>query len=766
MQNVSNAYRESMNWYDRNNGYIRVSIGAFNTEAQKSLKVNEESPLMWISDADSAFAGITPERIYATAEENFTKLDGSMYFMPEEGAGYSIYNNGIVSEDILGSIYIDFGGDSFDIKGLTIDFGEYYPVDFVIETNVITKQYSDNENRLFVTEEAFNNVSFFKIHPLSMVNGGGRLRIYRFSCGLTNTFYNEDLENFSTKEYVSPIAETVPSSDTTITAFNYDMYYNPDNPESTLAYLELGQEVRVAFGYDVYGDGSFIEWLPEKKSYLKTWKANESRAVFTSVDIFDFIGNNTNYVRGKYSETGISLYDIAVDVLGDLGVADYFIDNSMKNILINNPMPVVTHAAALQIIANAGRCILREGRSGQIQLIASYIPEMWASANNEAKFSHVERILKNEAKDAYANASQDFSIVDGSLLFLPDNEEDYRNTGYASESVWIEVIEESVRQRLGFRLGSSPIKFPRGGYWEGDMPEITIDLEATYTAFGLSINFRNTAPQMFHVTTYNGDTMIRFLKVENPELMWHTDEIFLEFDKMLITFDKGYPNSRVFVDNILIGDNTDYDLLRDRDLITAPVATRQNKVKEIRTIYTTYRKTSQVVTIASEKIEVPENNYEYMVTFREPSTGISVSLSGASSSVNAQIVESGTYYAKIKFTGVTSQINATYTITGYMYGTEEYTYVGDQGKIGEVIAWNNPLVSTREHAEKLEKWLAEYYLGDVAYEIDWKGDPAVDANDLFHLETKIGRSFVRCYENSLTFTGRWRGNMKARKVAR
>lgn len=279
-----------------------------------------------------------------------------------------------------------------------------------------------------------------------MVNGGGRLRIYRFSCGLTNTFYNDKVFNFSTKEYVSPIAETVPSSDTTITVVNYDMYYNPDNPESTLAYLELGQEVRVAFGYDVTGNGD-IEWLLEKKSYLKTWKANESQAVFTSVDLFDFIGNNTSYVRGKYSEEGTPLYDIAVDVLKDLGVADYFIDTSLKDIMINNPMPVVKHSAALQIIANAGRCILREGRSGQ-------------------------------------------------------------------------------------------------------------------------------------------------------------------------------------------------------------------------------------------------------------------------------------------------------------------------------ITWNNPLVSTPEHAEKLQEWLSSYYLGDVEYQIDWKGDPAVDANDLFHLETKVGTSFVRAYENSLTFNGRWRGKLKARKVAR
>ena len=50
--------------------------------------------------------------------------------MPLEGSGYQLYNNGLVSSEILGEIYIDFGGEEFDIKGLTVDFGNCFPVDF------------------------------------------------------------------------------------------------------------------------------------------------------------------------------------------------------------------------------------------------------------------------------------------------------------------------------------------------------------------------------------------------------------------------------------------------------------------------------------------------------------------------------------------------------------------------------------------------------------------------------------------------------------
>ena len=77
------------------------------------------------------------------------------------------------------------------------------------------------------------------------------------------------------------------------------------------------------------------------------------------------------------------------------------------------------------------------------------------------------------------------------------------------------------------------------------------------------------------------------------------------------------------------------------------------------------------------------------------------------------------------------------------------------------------MISKAEHAQIIEEWLASYFLGDVEYEIDWKGDPAVDANDLFQLETRVGKSYIRDYENSFRFSeGRWTGNMKARKVAK
>lgn len=767
MQNVSRQYKESMRGIGRNLGYIKATIGVVNSKAQENAHIDPGlNSLLYFSNATSPFTGEQVERPYAMPEEDFSRIDGTMYFLPEsQSVGMSYYNNGAISEGILGSIYISFGGGArYDIKGLTIDFSDFYPVDFMVENDRRVLEYTGNNSRIWTTEDSFDGTSFIKITPITMVNGQGRLRIYKFSCGVTNTFVGDDIMDYNGKEFVSPISETLPSNDVSLTVKNYDLYYLPDNPESTIAYMEQGQEVKIAFGYDVDGKGN-IEWLPERTSYLKTWKADESRAIFTATDIFDNMPGT--YYKGRFRPEGISLYDLAVDVLEDAGIVNYFIDSYLHEVIVYNPMPVVGHGAALQIIANAGRCTISEDRQGRIHIQSSFIPDMEVTASNQAEWSKVENILSGSAKDGYANASRDFSVLDGSLLFLPEDNSKYLNTGYISESLWVEPKSDTVQNRLSFRLGGGLKAFDIGGHWEGEMPVITVTLEAVYTAFGFGITFRNTAPKKFVITTYREDDIVTNITVKDPRLTYYTDEPFMEFDKMEILFPEGYPESRVFVDNIIIGDATDYDLKREL-LFTAPMSTRQNKIKDIIVTYNDYKQSSETVTVVSEEIFVPEEGYEYTAYFNNASYGLLAFVSCAESdSMSAQIVESSNHFAKMKFLGVPAGgAVASYSISGYEYLISEQKHSVHYNDSGEVKTWSNPLVSTAEHAADLEEWLAEYFLGDVEYEIDWRGDPAVDASDLFHLETKIGTVAIQGYENELSFNGAWRGHMKARKVVR
>lgn len=739
MQLASKEYKEAMQLPFRNRAYIRVSIGVVNSDAQNNAVLDEETELTYYSDGKKPFDGYTVTKPYATAEQNFSKVDGSMYFLPKETDGYSFYNNGIVTNDILGAVYISFGGlVGLDIKGLTIDFGECYPTQFTIQSDSGTKSY-ENDKQLFTTEDSFDGSSYFVITPITMLGGQDRMRIYQMTFGIANTFSNDKVINCSLKDYVSPISETIPSMDVSLTVDNQDLYYSPDNPESAIAYMEIGQEVKVAFGYDVTGNGD-IEWLPETTTFLNTWSADDVQAKFTATDRFYQLTDT--YYKGLYRSAGITLYDLALDVLNDAGIEDereFYLDPYLKQITVYNPLPAVKHSEALQIIANAGRCALYEDRANKIHLKASFVPDMEVSVNNKTDYSRIDNLLKDNKKDAYAIASNDFSRVDGSLFFMP-KDGSYKETGYVSNS----------------------IADADGNFTEN--PIITVTLESGFTAFGMIINFRNVAPQEFVIRTYYLDTIQDTYTVQNPDTEYITDYQFNDFDKMEIEFTKGHPNSRITIDNILIGDVTDYRLSRTRDLMNNPTGTRQEKVKMISVKKTNYRKSQEgFKELITEKVTLTDE-MQHTVYFSIASYGFQASVKD-NDSIGVQILDSSNYFVTVKFTNATVETEIELVIEGYEYVADESYYRVTHNPNGQEIEWSNPLISTDEQARDLEEWIATYYLGDVDYEISWRGDPRVEANDLFYLELKNREdALIRSYQNELSFNGAWSGNMKARKV--
>lgn len=743
MQMVSQEYKEAMKQPVRNRGYIKAYIGVVNSEAQANAEVNDSrNSFADFSDLTKPFDGYKVERPYATCENNFSKVDGSMYFLPNNYDGFEIYNNGLVSNTLLGTFYIGFDGHiGMDIKGLTIDFGENYPTSLKVQTNAVTRTYT-NAKQIFRTEDVFDNTNYIIITALAMVNGQNRLRINEFTLGIANTFSNNEVKNYTFKDFVSSISETIPSQDMTLTVDNQDLYYNVDNSESAISYMEQGQEIKVSFGYDVTGNGD-IEWIKNNVCYLKTWTSTDTEAKFTAVDIFDYLLGDT-YYKGLYRPSGISLYDLALDVLNDGGITDerdYWIDPYLKNVLIYNPIPVVTHAEALQIIANCGRCSLSVDRDKQIRIQSSFIPDATATDNGHTAYSNLTNLLKNTEKNGYAITSNDFSMVDGSLLFLPKNSANYKECGYYS----------------------SEVADVNGSF--NTNPKITIELESGFVSYGLQINFRNVYPEEFKVTTYLEGAEVETHLYNPSDVEFITSEIFEYNDKMVIEFTKGHPNARVVIDNILLSDITDYTLTRTYDINNSPTGTRQNKIKNISVVKNIYLESSEEIKdLCSEEIVLNKGTSEYVVYLSNASYGFTVSTE--TSGVTVSIVDKSSYFVKLKFSGVASDNTIVkYTLKGYEYVVSEQPFTKQINSNGEDKSWNNPLVSTTELASDLEEWLETYYLGDVEYNVKWRGDPRTDANDLFYVELKDGTTpMVRAYENSLTFNGAWSSTMKARKA--
>ena len=236
MQRVSNEYRTSMKSPLRERGYIMVSFGLVNQVAQANAQVRPGEHA-YFSNSE-IFRDYKEEPIYGTFEENFTKVDGSMCFLPREGMGV-YYNNGLISEDIVADrecvIEISLRSVTTNVKGLSILFGDNHPVSFDVIANTGQKiEVRDNTKSEWTTEEVLRNINAVKITIKSMKLPKSRVRIFAIKFGYGLVYDNDSVLSSSLNSYVSPIGADLPQIDFSVQIKNYDHYFNVDNPNSAV----------------------------------------------------------------------------------------------------------------------------------------------------------------------------------------------------------------------------------------------------------------------------------------------------------------------------------------------------------------------------------------------------------------------------------------------------------------------------------------------------------------------------------------------------
>lgn len=421
MYNVSQAYKESMKKPVRNHSYMKVVLGLINQEAQMSARVENQDQYTSYSEFPTVFTKNDIGNMYATYEQDFWKADGSMYFLPRSPTNYR--KNGLITGDLFASnllIEFSFEYGASDIRGLTVQFGHNYPTEFTVITSDGTEYQFENNSDKFETEQVFENTDSITLRIEAMNVPNNRVRIYYVRFGLGLEYDNEWIINTESSSMLSAINESLPEVNFSVTLKNEDQRFNADNPASEINFLETGQKISVMYGYEV-SEGN-IEWMQLHSLMVSEWSANDTQATIKAVDRFKFMSDN--YYKGKYYENGISLYDLAELVFVDAGIesVDYYLDSYLNEVVVHNPLPNITHNEALQIIANAGRCIMDYDRYGRIRIYSAFIPEYTVSSDNEEYYSNVENVLADTEKIHYASYTQNFWKADGSMYFLPRNE--------------------------------------------------------------------------------------------------------------------------------------------------------------------------------------------------------------------------------------------------------------------------------------------------------------------------------------------------------
>ena len=749
MQFTSKAYKQEQLQEYRQRSYVSVYLGVISKEAQDNAYVS--SDLLPISDTSQILAEPNFEAYYGMLEQNFFRVDGSMMFTPADLGLVALYQ-GAIGEGLLDGITFEFTGyTSLEIKGLTIDFGDYYPTRLQITNGNDTYTY-DNSSSQFVCEDVFHDTSQIIITPLAMVGGQQRMRILSIMFGVGLTFDNTQLLSTSRQNSVSHISDTLPSKSFNFKISNRSKKFSQDDPNSFIHFLEEQQTVEYSYardvptGYDEWGYPTGMEkyYIDGGVVQLKTWSSNDTEASFSAVGFLDYQKNT--YYKGRYYPNGTTVYDEALRILTDAGIENYRLDSYLKNLLVYNPVPNDTHKACLQLLANYARCILYEDRQGRVVIESSFVPDVTLVTCTDAEDStNIEDVVTEAEVKSYQSTELNYSQLNTFMYLKPRVGGDSGYTtnviaggdGYFSEYQPINTEDDNTLQTHG----GVYIATSQGDY--RFTPSITIDFEAQWTFYNVEIDYGFSAPKEIIINAYADGALVSSETHTSDEyfgLVQVYEQEFREVDRIQIQFVRTHPGQRIHVDHIKFGDVTDYTV-RYRDMISAPVAMSLDTVKRVDFHYYTYEPGAAPASLVKTNVSVGDN----LITIKDASTDYAVSWVDSNATGTLTIVESGAYYIVVNASAA-----GKVDITGTKYVVSDNIYQLNVNETGIVKTVKNDLVSTFDQAVVDAGWVAEHFAADTEYDITYRGEPALDCDDLIYVENKyVTNNLVRITEETL-----------------
>jgi hypothetical protein len=319
--------------------------------------------------------------------------------------------------------------DPQDIFGLTFTFPEGQ-VPQEIKVNGTTY---NPDSELYVMPDRLQDVTSIAIEFVKAPSPGRRVRLNRLQFGRSVVFQNRQIIKTSFESSIDFLSLSLTQKKLAVTVDNREQIYNPLNPQGLYGYLEAKQPMEIDYGYEL--DNGTVEWIVGDNLVLESTPiAADTQASFSAVDS---LTNLTGmFYHGLYRPQGISLYDLAKEVLDDAGVEHYVIDDHLKDVYTKAALPVVTHRECLQIIANAGQCILYTDRRGYIKLEIALDPTIQVGDNWHMIYSSSDSAYNDMdlPTTKYADFLPDSWKAAGKKILLPASGP-YIRTGFVSDKI-------------------------------------------------------------------------------------------------------------------------------------------------------------------------------------------------------------------------------------------------------------------------------------------------------------------------------------------
>lgn len=375
---VSNLFKQNIYATERTL-QAKVSFEILDVKAYEdaTFSVSSEAEISRLNQAINKIRDMSYK--YATFERDYFRLDGTFVLPPRENEGdgeLGWWTNEVSNE--LGifptrpQITFTFD-DTHSSIGLTLTFDKKtneYATDFRIEAYgasgelIAAESVTGNNNPVYYFQRPLDNYTRIVITIIKWVNPFRRARLVEVDFGVVQEYTGDKLISLKILEEMDLLASTAPSNQMTFTLDNSDQYFNILNPNGVYRFITPNQEMSAQLGL-LIGESKF-EWLPMGKFFLTDWTVEEGamtstfvgRDIFTKLELTEY----TNLLQNT------NLYDLAIDVLTEAKVERFVIDESLKLIPTIGFTEKKKVREALQMIAIAGKSVVRQGRDGSVIL--------------------------------------------------------------------------------------------------------------------------------------------------------------------------------------------------------------------------------------------------------------------------------------------------------------------------------------------------------------------------------------------------------------
>ena len=432
MYATTEAYQSAMAEIARPKAHARVTLGLVDPTVLHDAAIATSE-----ADSYSNLADILedPEpRRYAAFDSDFYALDGSLYTPPDDARLATA--QGYVSASVAGSdgvfataplLTIACTADH-DISGLTLVWAraEEMPTQMTVTafsssggqlaSTVATPTELRTYAQLLATGARKLTISFDK------AAAGRRARLPEIVLGAGYQYADSEIMSIAERRTGSPIAAELPYREANITLYDREGKWDLMGTTALVRFLRSGQAVQIYYGQEL--DDGTTEWIPSLGWHLVSFSAEDDKVTLTCEGVLslhnaagDVYESTRDFVFGGTIPT---VYDAAKAVLDDAGITDYYINGKLKSQSLYNPIPMVSHSAALQLIAGAAGALLGETVEGQIRLDVEAAQSDLTAAGDLPAWDKPASLINGTAKD-YAAFDVDFFRLDGGVDALADD---------------------------------------------------------------------------------------------------------------------------------------------------------------------------------------------------------------------------------------------------------------------------------------------------------------------------------------------------------